>query len=217
MKLDKYTKPLIFVGLFYVVPLLWNPIRIIHLQILILMLSCYFLFITQPPIDLKEAKEKEETDKNSYYAILIAGTVSQVTAVIEWGYFRNPTLPPHQWPVVAIGFFMILGGLLFRFWSIQILGDFFTAAVESVEGHELITDGPYKWVRHPSYLGSYLAVVGAAVFLTTVIGTLVAAVAMFYAYRMRIAAEEDLLLKKFGDAYKEYMSRVPYKMFPKMW
>lgn len=217
MALNKFSKTAIIVAIYYILPLLWNPLRIIHLQILILMIGCAVLYLTQPEISLKEGKEKAATDKNSYYALLIFGSLSQIITVVEWGYFRNPLLTPDKWPFVALGFLLLVGGLLFRVWSIQVLGHAFTAAVEEVEEQELITSGPYRFVRHPSYLGAYLAIVGAAIFLQAIFGFIFAAFTMFLAYKMRVSAEEEMLANKFGQKWQEFCQKVPKKVFPFIW
>src|SRR5271165_2441425 len=53
-------------------------------------------------------------------------------------------------------------GMVLRIWSIVHLGKFFTVNVAIQEGQRVIQDGPYRFVRHPSYSGSILAIVGLA-------------------------------------------------------
>ena len=64
-----------------------------------------------------------------------------------------------------IGAGMLLTGIVLRVWSINILGRHFTATVKVIDKHELIKIGPYKIVRHPSYLGALISITGCPLFL----------------------------------------------------
>ncbi len=55
---------------------------------------------------------------------------------------------------------LLLGGLVLRWAAILTLGRFFTAAIAIHEGQPVITAGPYRYVRHPSYTGLLLAFLG---------------------------------------------------------
>ena len=60
----------------------------------------------------------------------------------------------------------ITGGLT-RMWCHRTLGRFFTWEITVRENHELVTDGPYSIVRHPSYAGSAMVTAGNIILLTT--------------------------------------------------
>jgi protein-S-isoprenylcysteine O-methyltransferase Ste14 len=139
--------------------------------------------------------------------ILGCGLVGYIVPVVEWAYFGNPNGDSSKW--VSVGAALVVAGLAFRIWSIRMLGRQFTATVQLVEGHQLITAGPYAIVRHPSYLGAFTAIAGAAVLLEAPIGLLTAVVLMAIAYRLRIRVEERLLSRTFGQAYESYKDRVP--------
>ena len=93
--------------------------------------------------------------------------------------------------------------------AVRTLGKQWSYEARLIEGHELVTDGPYGWVRHPIYtamLGKLLAsnfafgawwglIIAGGVFVA---GTLI-----------RIRAEEKLLRDAFGTAYEDYARRVP--------
>ena len=136
--------------LFYIVPLLGVPARILHWQILVLMVFCVLMFLTQPSIDLREAARKPGPDRFSVFVILGAGAASQVVPVVEWGYFRNATLTSRDWIWVGLGGALMLAALGFRIGSIRTLGKAFTSTVETSEEQQIITSDPYALVRHPS-------------------------------------------------------------------
>lgn len=204
----RITKIFAMIATIYIVPLLGAPSQIFTLQIAILCTAALLIFLTQPDFNAADAKSNSRTDQGSVLLILALGLFSQVIPVVEWGYFRHPAAQGGAVGTV-VGLVFIILGLSFRVWAIRTLGKFFTATVQIVEGHRVVKSGPYAIVRHPSYLGAYIAIVGAAVFLSAPIGTICAAVLMAYAYRKRLAAEETTLIAEFGEEYREYMRTTP--------
>ena len=109
--------------------------------------------------------------------------------------------------------------------------------------HKLITDGPYAYVRHPSYTGFYgLTACSAFVVATSqlterVIGLrtaivhtgwlgvlgviIVASTGVFICHhcfgRLRMENEEEMLEHEFGKEWNQYKREVPYKIFPFVW
>lgn len=62
-----------------------------------------------------------------------------------------------------VGLLLGLCGMAIRLWCYQALGQFFTFELALLPGHKLVTTGPYAFVRHPSYTGGLLALVGMTV------------------------------------------------------
>lgn len=70
----------------------------------------------------------------------------------------------------------------------------------------LVTSGPYRWVRHPMYSAALLLVI-AATLLTTNAIVLIGGIAMFILLAARSRLEEQRLIEKFGEAYRNYQLR----------
>ena len=104
------------------------------------------------------------------------------------------------------GFILIaIWGVLFV-WTFQTLGRNLTDTVVTRKDHTLVTTGPYRYVRHPFYLGFLIAVIGGNIvtanwylFLTSLLPF------AFLVARTRI--EEDKLKERFGDEYRDYMAK----------
>jgi protein-S-isoprenylcysteine O-methyltransferase Ste14 len=79
-------------------------------------------------------------------------------------------------------------------------------------GHELVTDGPYRFVRHPSYLGMILA--GWALVFRSGVGLAATAVGLLVLGR-RIEDEEALLASQFGPAWTDYCRRT-WRLLPRV-
>lgn len=94
---------------------------------------------------------------------------------------------------------MIAVGLALRIWSILAMRGAFSLQLRLP--HYIVTTGPYRWVRHPSYIGSLCIIVGAGM-LHPVAGLGLVAFAFFLA---RSINEEAILMNH--PAYREYAER----------
>jgi protein-S-isoprenylcysteine O-methyltransferase Ste14 len=104
-----------------------------------------------------------------------------------------------RWLGVALG---ALGyGLVF--WSGLALGRQYSAEVTIQKNHRVITTGPYRWIRHPRYLGVLALAVGVSLTFRSWIG-LAAVVAVFGILLLRISDEESLLHQEFGTEWEAY-------------
>jgi protein-S-isoprenylcysteine O-methyltransferase Ste14 len=99
----------------------------------------------------------------------------------------------------------IIGGTL-RLWPVFVLGKRFSGLVAIQPGHSLVTDGIYRNLRNPSYLGMLITAVGWALAFRSGIGLLLAALTMIPLIA-RIHSEEALLRAQFGSEYEAYCSR----------
>jgi protein-S-isoprenylcysteine O-methyltransferase len=95
-------------------------------------------------------------------------------------------------------------GLGLRVASIVTLGRFFTVDVAVHEGQRVITAGPYRWIRHPSYLGMLIAFLGLAILTRNWISALVMIVPVQLAILRRISVEEAALKTALGAEYADY-------------
>jgi protein-S-isoprenylcysteine O-methyltransferase Ste14 len=108
-------------------------------------------------------------------------------------------------------FYMQIFGLVLTFagyflfiWSVAVRGAYATSW-EMLENQRLVTWGPYRYVRHPSYLGYFLMFFGLF-FLWPGLFALFPLVAIPGYYSVTIE-EEMLLTRRFGDEYLEYQRR----------
>ncbi len=207
--MQKSLRTLLIMAFVYGLPLAFRPELLAHWKLLTVAVGAAIMFVSQPSFSLKDANDRKNSDRSSMIYILVGGMLSQIVPVVEWGYFGQDLGALGQPVATLLGLCMLVAGLAFRFWSIRWLGKQFTSTVQIVDSHELITSGPYAVVRHPSYLGALVAMVGAALFLNAVFGTVVTIVLMALAYRLRIKTEEETLIGQFGDDYRSYISSVP--------
>jgi protein-S-isoprenylcysteine O-methyltransferase Ste14 len=105
---------------------------------------------------------------------------------------------------LGVAFCML--GYAFIFWSGLALGRQYSAEVTIQKDHQLITSGPYRWIRHPRYLGVVALAVGLSLAFRSWIG-LIAAPLILGALLVRIRDEEVLLHREFGKEWETYVQQ----------
>lgn len=124
--------------------------------------------------------------------------------------------PTPAWAAVAAGAGAIVAGCAVVGWAMGVNRTLFvTVRVERERGHAVEQRGPYRFVRHPYYLGLVLVIVGVAVGL----GSLYAAIpgglaAVLVAIRAHL---EDRLLQRELAGYADYARRVRWRLVPGLW
>lgn len=156
---------------------------------------------------LRSGKNAKKSDKGSKAIVILAANLAMAVGFIVVTAFPSLSIHTHWRALFDAGIVVWLGGTLFRFYSMRILGRFFTYDVAVSSGQYVVERGPYRWIRHPSYLGSLVANVGLGMTLTHWLAIFLPALCLGVAYAYRIAIEERALQEGLGTAYSEYMQR----------
>lgn len=104
------------------------------------------------------------------------------------------------------GIILIVCGLVIRWVAILTLKRQFTVDVAITEYHRLVTEGIYKYLRHPAYAGSLLSFLGLGLVFASYISIPVILLPIAGAFLYRIRVEEQVLVGNFGAAYLDYCS-----------
>lgn len=120
-------------------------------------------------------------------------------------WIQNLFFPLPAW-LRWMGFGLGLAGLGAWTWSQVALGSAWSAQLQLREAHHLVTSGPYARIRHPLYTAMWFWSAGLA--LVTACWVFVAlALLVIVGLWLRVPREEQMLVERFGDEYREYMSR----------
>jgi protein-S-isoprenylcysteine O-methyltransferase Ste14 len=119
---------------------------------------------------------------------------------MAWSSMPLPRLA--RW--IGVGLYAVsAGGLL---WTLRNLGPNFTDTVVTRRAHTLVTQGPYRWVRHPFY--ACIALLALASTLAAANWFLALASVTFLSLLvLRARIEEEKLIERFGDGYRAYMQQ----------
>ncbi|HEX8222028.1 MAG TPA: isoprenylcysteine carboxylmethyltransferase family protein [Chloroflexia bacterium] len=146
-----------------------------------------------------------ESDRGSALAVLASAAVSWALAM---GASVVRQLPIGADWVRWAGLGVMAAGLGLRVFAILWLGPMFTRLVQILPGHRLVTSGPYRFVRHPSYSGLLLFFIGVGIASGDWVAVAIMAVVPTLGVVYRIRVEERALLEAFGEEYRAYMDRV---------
>lgn len=106
----------------------------------------------------------------------------------------------------ALGVVLAFAGIAIRQVAIATLGRFFTVRVITTEDQTVVESGLYRYVRHPSYSGALLTVLGVLLCSTNWLALACFVIALpGFAYRIRV--EEAALAGALGEPYRDYMRR----------
>ena len=126
-----------------------------------------------------------------------------VIALVRVGAFRHSTETGDMWRA-GLGLLLLASGLSLAVWARVHLGRNWGTPMTQKDDPELVTSGPYRFVRHPIYSGLLLAGVGTAVGVSWVWLIAVALAGVYFVYSATV--EESFLTERFPDAYVQYKS-----------
>lgn len=210
----KFPSIALFLIAFYLCPLLGRRELISTWPVLTLAFFCTVLFATQPALSIKESREHKDTDGWTIWLIIGLSGLGQIGSLVEWAYFRGAPRALDAWAIS--GLVLLTFGTIFRLWAIRTLKNAFGATVQIKQGQQLVTSGPYRWLRHPSYTGAWIAMIGAALLMHSYIGLVLMGPGMLMVYMRRIEVEERALEVGFGEKYR-VMKLKTQRLVPCVW
>lgn len=176
-----------------------HPARTILVVASLVMASAAFF----SDVNLSSGEREDRSNRWIFLPLLVIGLLSAfLPAYAErqgWWVLDGETV---RW----LGVFFYLAGGALRIWPIFVLGRRFSGLVAIQPGHELVTDGIYRVIRHPSYLGMIILMLGWALAFRSGLGVILAAL-IVPPLLARIRSEETLLRLHFGDEYDAYRRR----------
>ncbi len=120
------------------------------------------------------------------------------------------------WTTLLLGAAIACLGTALRAWAILTLGTFFRRDVMVETGQAVIRNGPYRWLRHPSYTGTLVNTFGLALAFGSWVGAVLAVTIATLGHLPRIHVEEAELRDGLGEAYAAYASGTA-RLVPGLW
>jgi protein-S-isoprenylcysteine O-methyltransferase Ste14 len=177
------------------------------------------MILKNPDTAIERAEAGKRENVQSWDRILMPFTaiygpmLSWIVAGLDERFGWSPDLP--DW-IQILALIVISAGSLVGTWA-MIVNRFFSSHVRIQEdrGHQVVDQGPYRFVRHPGYAGGLASWIAAPIFFSSYwvgIPCVLAIIAVF----IRTALEDQLLLKQLAG-YREYAQRVRYRLIPGIW
>jgi len=143
------------------------------------------------------------------YLLMAAGYLG-LCALLWWPLPVTPSSPLRAF-LLIVGPLLLFPGLALVLWARLVLGRSYgvsgSLGAQLYTGHQLVTSGPFRFVRHPMYLGLLVAALGGILAYRTWTPVFVALTFVSFIFRAR--REEQALAAEFGEAWEEYVRQVP--------
>jgi protein-S-isoprenylcysteine O-methyltransferase Ste14 len=119
-------------------------------------------------------------------------------------------------PIQVVALALMAAALAVMIWAVAV-NRFFSSVIriQTDRGHQVVTAGPYRFVRHPAYAGVPFLFVGGSLALGSWLTALLSLVML--PWFLRRTAQEDRVLREQLDGYAAYARKVRYRLFPGVW
>ena len=206
-----------FVGPFIVAGTLAWRVGWVYVMVLVVGLTAHRFYLTRrnPGLVRQRKRVGHGTKRwDLFWVALFWPLMVAVPAVAGLGVRHAwRTLPYFLWPV---GLALFVAALVTSAWAMAVNPHFEgTVRIQTDRQHRVIDVGPYRWMRHPGYLGLSLWALGSPLLLLS-LPAYVPAVLVVCWLILRTVAEDSTLRRELGG-YREYCARTRYFWFPGVW
>ena len=150
-------------------------------------------------------------ERTSIVGIALQG----VSYAVVWTFRRppfTPIVPSSKRVEIALAVLtmaLAIGSVWFVSAAVRTLGKQWSLAARVLEGHKLVTEGPYSVVRNPIYTGMFGMLLATGLAISHWIGLLIAIAVFAVGTAIRVHSEEKLLREAFGQEFENYARKVP--------
>jgi len=185
-----------------------NLLRLVDISALFVWVAVDFVVVFS-----RRPKNAKRSDRFSMLGVLVSVWVG-IYLAIAWRFAGGAGA--FEVPVQIVGLTLLAVGIALRSVAIAQLGAFHTPDVAVQAGHRVVDTGLYRRVRHPSYLGASIALLGFGLGLGSLRSAAAVVGCALIGYAYRIHVEERALLESLGEDYAAYCRRT-YRLIPGMY
>lgn len=163
----------------------------------------WFLWVLPFFIVQKQKQPAKQTDRRARWGIIL---VAIAYAILWQGKFWAMNLP--SWRLALSILFLFLADLL-SWTAPRALGRQWRFDAALSADHQLVTWGPYRFIRHPIYTSMFCILLGTGFLVTPLLLFALAIVVFIIGTEIRVRVEDHLLAGHFGDTFQQYRRSTP--------
>jgi protein-S-isoprenylcysteine O-methyltransferase Ste14 len=163
------------------------------------------------PASIRDSLAQKKRDRLSFELSALTNVACFYAPAFD--YFNLPPVVPRSAVTFGVGLALMVSGELLRVQALRTLGRFFTMRVAVLDGHRVVREGLYRFVRHPAYTGWFLLSLGFGFYFGSIVG-IVGTSFFVVVLGWRVRIEEAALCESLGDEYRRYMREVPSRFLP---
>lgn len=192
---------------------------ILHLEFwptlaFIVVMTSWFAFVAVFLVFFRK-KLPSAPDRKRERASILGIALQAISYAIIWSVRRSPFTPIlslgklFEVASAIITMVLAIGSVWFISAAVRTLGKQWSLAARVLEGHNLITTGPYNVVRNPIYTGMFGMLLATGLAISHWVGLLIAVIVFAVGTLVRVRSEEKLLREAFGEEFVAYAGKVP--------
>lgn len=174
----------------------------------LILTGAYFIWLIPEVIyTLSHRIDTSSRADDRYSSLAVKLSLGTAVLLANW-LVRVETWATISWyPVLifSLGIALVVVGVVFRWYSIRVLGKYFSVQLAVQPDQTVMKDGPYRLIRHPSYTGSLITMLGLGMAFTNWLCLVSVPLIVFIGFNYRANVEEQMLIAALGDSYREYM------------
>jgi protein-S-isoprenylcysteine O-methyltransferase Ste14 len=180
----------------------------------VVMLS-WFAFVVVFVVFLARQKAPSAPDSKRERTSIVGIALQGISYAVVWTFRRPPFTPivssrkTVEIATALVTMALAMGSVWFVSAAVRTLGKQWSLAARLLEGHKLITAGPYSVVRNPIYTGMFGMLLATGLVISHWIGLLIAVIVFAIGTAIRVNSEEKLLREAFGEEFEAYARKVP--------
>ena len=155
-------------------------------------------------VSRKDASVQDRGSMGILIGLLWVGVA--LNFLLGW-LFQAAAIPWHRTALFLLGVTLILLGVALRWYAIWTLGNYFTRDIAVSVDQKVVQNGPYRYIRHPAYSGTFLTMVGVGIAMTNWASLVALLMCVLLGHMYRVRVEEKALIHTIGQPYIEYMHR----------
>jgi protein-S-isoprenylcysteine O-methyltransferase Ste14 len=175
----------------------------------VLIVSLLIWRVMETILDIRTARRlragAQRQDRGSRLAVLGTVVPGMLLGVVIAYQVPATNIMVDRTSFFWLGVLLLDAGIALRLYAVIVLGAYFTTSVTITSEQQVVTAGPYRYIRHPSYTGFLLILVGLGLCFTDWMSPLVMVGFALIGFGYRIHVEERALREQLGQLYRDYM------------